>query len=97
MGIIINEKEAEETPCTCYQLESGAQLCYTKGICGFLSDNQKQEFCKGTEIKPAPHQLEEHLVKFAELAHACSVKIQEKYHKGERLEPFLMCMKGDIK
>ena len=94
MGIVINEIEAQETPCTCYALKSGSHLCYTKGVCGFLSGDQRQNFCRGTRIKTAPPALEKRLEEFSELSRQCSEHVA-KYKKGTRLEPFLACMSLD--
>ena len=92
MGIVIDEKEAKMTPCVCYELKNGKTLCHTKGIVGFLSEEQKKTYCYGTYIRPAPPQMEKRLQEFAEQSQRCSQKVREEYKRGDRLMPFLDCM-----
>ena len=92
MGVIIDEREAKQSPCLCIQLKNGKVLCHSRGVVGFLSPEQQKKFCYGTYIRPATPQMEERLQKFAELSHRCSEKVREEYQKGDRLMPFLDCM-----
>lgn len=95
MGIVIDEKEAKG-PCVCIELENGKILCHSKGVVGFLSDEQRKKYCYGTYVRPATPQMKEQLRKFAEMSHRCSQQVREEYQKGDRLLPFLDCMsQGD--
>ena len=92
MGIVIDEVEAKKTPCLCYELKNGKVLCHTKGIVGFLSDEQKKNYCYGTYVRPATSEMEERLQQFAEQARRCSEQVHGEFKRGDRLLPFLDCM-----
>jgi len=92
IGILIDEQDAQNTPCSCFQLGSGKLLCYTKGVMGFLNEEQKNMYCDGIYIRQATPEMERHLEEFSDMSHACSDKVRREHCKGERLMPFLDCM-----
>lgn len=91
MGIVVEEFKG---PCECFRLDT-EELCHKKGVIGFLSDKQERELCTEKITEPAPKGLKERHEEFSEIAEYCSRMVREKYVKGERLLPYLACMKEE--
>jgi len=91
MGIVI---EKEKGPCTCFKLD-GEEICHKKGVIGFLSNRQERELCSTKEIKPTPIGIKRRHEEFTEIAGICSQKVRKKHPKGERLLPYLHCMREE--
>jgi len=90
-GIVVDEARAKASPCRCYL---DRKLCFSKGIIGALSEEQKKIYCPTTETLESPR-LERRLKGWMEAKTICKAEI-EPIPKGERLEPWLSCMSREL-
>lgn len=93
-GIVVNPEVAKATSCTCYRLD-GKFMCFSKGIIGALSQEQKKIYCPTIVEKESPA-LKERIRRFREAAEEAHKKI-EHLPKGERLEPWLTEMGKELR
>ncbi len=97
MGIVVNPVKAFNY-CHGYRNpKTGELILWSEGVVGTLSDEQEKK-CKVKKIiGEIPEKLEERYARFSSISMMCSSKVGLKYPKGERLKPFLECMKKELK
>ncbi|MBA7469157.1 hypothetical protein ES707_04423 [subsurface metagenome] len=93
-GIVVNEAEAKASPCRCTEYRPGKKLCFSKGIIGALSDEQKESYCPTTVFVESAG-LEKRFEDWMESIGTCRTEIAGIV-KGERLDPWLGCMSREL-
>ena len=83
MGIVVDEVEAQSSPCKCYEYAPGKFICWSKGIVGALSDAQEGMFCNPRILLGESPAIERRYKNFTSIAEAC---------KGKPIGEFLDCM-----
>lgn len=88
MGILVDERRAEETPCKCFQIgptkEAHDIICFSPGIIGTLTNAQDNLYCTKKDIGPPSPKLKERINKFVQAIHAAQTR-----YKGEGIETWL--------
>jgi len=92
-GIVVDSDRAFNTPCKCARVDS-SEICFSAGIIGGLSDDQKAIYCNPKTYFKSPG-LEKRIRGFKEAVAAAKEKIRE-VPKGERLEPWLKAMSEEL-
>jgi hypothetical protein len=93
-GIVVNEAMAMASPCRCLEYRPGRTLCFSRGVIGALSDEQKKIYCPTIEVLESPG-LEKRLKGWMGAVETCKAEIV-LIPKGERLEPWLGCMGREL-
>ena len=93
-GIVVDEARAKASSCRCVEYKPGKKLCFSKGIVGALSDEQEKLYCSTIEEMESPG-LEKRLKSWQGAVTICKAEI-EPIPKGERLEPWLLCMSREL-
>lgn len=91
---VLDEARAKANPCHCFAYD-GRDYCFAKGAIGMLSQEQQADVCrlpKVFEVKPGMKKRFENFSEAAKAAH----KEVETVPKGERLEPWLHAMSGEL-
>jgi hypothetical protein len=98
-GIVVDEVEARETPCVCYELhgEHERELCFSRGVVGALDDEQKALFCPTTERREPTPEQRARIEAFEAAASACKPLEEQQPHGEQRLEVWLSCMARELK
>lgn len=92
-GIVVDQEIAARTSCRCARVD-GSEICFSKGIIGGLSEEQKELYCNPKVYIKSPR-LEQRIKRFKEAVAEAKEKIKD-IPKGERLEPWLKAMSEEL-
>ena len=96
MAYIYDEYIAKNSPCTCYAYD-GEFICWSPGCIGTLSDRQERLYCNPRVLRgEVPEDVKKKWHRFSSIAEYCSSMVDMEYPKGERLVPYLECMKNEL-
>jgi hypothetical protein len=96
-GYVVDEARARDSACLCRQLRQGGDICFSHGIVGPLSEEQRTLYCgAGEEPLELTDAQQARLDLFAETAHACSAELAGE-PKGSRFPSYLTCMERELK
>lgn len=87
-GLVVDSDIAARTGCRCYIVDS-TEMCFSRGIIGTLSRPQVEAYCPTKEI--LTQGITKRVKLFKEATQTCKKEIAHLV-KGEKLEPYLVCM-----
>lgn len=88
-GIVVDADIAARTPCRCY-----GNICFSRGIIGALSKPQREAYCPSVKEVTSPG-MTKRIQNWQEAVNICKSKT-ETLPKGEKLEPYLICMGQEL-